>query len=134
MPNASRLRHLLLLLPLSLAGCELGTEAVSLNVQFVANHELNEDGSCTVQFVAQAFGFGTLHWDRVTIRQGTSVVAEYTGAETAEYWGAAQIRAGETQASDPFVAPDGAAGTQVELQYRAGDSSRSTTLAPTCSA
>ncbi len=136
---AARLRNRLLALSavpiLSLAGCDWGsTEPVSLSLEFVASHTLNADGSCVVQFVASAFGFGSAQWDRVTVRRSGTVLADYSGSQTAQFWGDADISAGDQQPSTPFVAPDAAAGVVIQVDYRITGPVRTVELQPNCSA
>lgn len=131
----NRLAALAVLPVLALAGCDWGsTEPVSLSLEFVANHSLNSDGSCVVQFVASASGYGSAQWDHVTVRRSGTVLAEYDGAQTAQFWGEAGIAAGAQQASAPFTAPDAANGVSIEVDYRISGPVRTVTLQPNCSA
>jgi hypothetical protein len=131
----SRLFALSALPALALAGCDWGsTEPVSISLGFTPSHSLNPDGSCVVQYVAEASGFGSATWDRVTVRRSGNVVADYTGAQTADFWGAARIEAGEQQFSVPFVAPNGGTGTEIEVLYRIAGPQRSVDLQPACPA
>lgn len=102
----------------ALAGCDLGTvDPVSLSLTFQPDHALNEDGTCTVQYTAIASGFGDAEWERVTVRRAGTAVQEYVGSETAQFWGASSISAGQVQESAPYIAPDGGADTVIEVQY-----------------
>ena len=123
----------LLLLPLS--GCDWGATApVSISLEFLANHKLNANGTCTVQFAARAQGIGTAQWTRVEIRRNSNVVATYEGAQTRDFWTQATISAGEQLLSIPFDAPDAGAGVLVEFRYRISGPERRTELRPNCNA
>lgn len=103
---------------LGAAGCDLGAvDPVSLQLTFQPDHTLNADGTCTVQYVAVASGFGSAQWDRVTILRNGNAVEDFVGAETAAFWGASSIRAGQAQESTAFIAPNGGANTVVEVHY-----------------
>lgn len=133
----SRIRRRLLCLAalpvLALAGCDLGTtEPVSISLQFPHNHTLNTDGSCQVQFIARAFGYGTAEWSRVVIRESNTVVREYVGAEVREFWGDTEISAGEEQRSTPFLAQDAAENVQIDVMYRVIGPERTVELNPSC--
>lgn len=120
---------------LAIAGCDWGsTDPVSLSLSFEAAHTLNPDGSCRVQFVASASGFGTAQWSRVVVRESGAVVADYAGADVAQFWGASDISAGERQLSAPFEAPDAAADVEIEVVYRITGPERIVPLRPNCSA
>lgn len=134
---ASRIRTILsVLFLLALAGCDWGsTTPVSIELEFGPAHTLNADGTCTVQFVAKAYGFGAAHWTRVVVRRSSTVLATYEGAQTAQFWGSQTISAGETQTSAPFDAPEAAANVVVELMYRIGGPERGPVeLRPSCTA
>lgn len=131
---ASRLRSILsVLFVLALAGCDLGsTVPVSIELEFVPNHKLNANGTCSVSFVARATGFGSAQWTRVVVRRGGSAIATYEGAQTAQFWGSQSISAGEVQPSTPFDAPQ-AADVLVEVSYRIGGPERGPVqLRPSC--
>jgi hypothetical protein len=117
---------------LALAGCEFATDPVSIVLEFVPDHTLNADGSCTVRYAAQASGIGEAEWTRVTITRAGSVVEEFVGDRTAAFWGASTIEAGEQQVSAPFTAPNAAASVQIEVAFRITGPERTRQLAPDC--
>src|SRR5690606_1632036 len=120
---------------LALAGCELGsTEPVSLSLEFEGAHTLNADGTCRVVYTASAFGIGRARWDRVIVRESGSVVAQYSGAETAQFWGQVDISAGQRLTSAPYVAPDAGEDVVIDVFYRVTGPERQVTLAPNCTA
>ena len=121
------------LLLLALAGCDWGsTTPVSIEMEFLPNHSLNENGSCTVSFVAKAYGFGSAQWVRVVVRRSSTALATYEGAQTAQFWGSQTIAAGQTQSSVPFDAPGAAADVVVDVSYRIGGPERTIQLRPAC--
>lgn len=117
---------------LVLAGCDLSTEPVSIALEFIPDHALNTDGSCTVRYAARASGFGEAEWTRVTVTRAGSVVEEYIGERTAAFWGASSIEAGEQQISSPFTAPNAAASVQIEVAFRITGPERTRQLVPDC--
>lgn len=120
---------------LALAGCDWGsTDPVSLSLEFAQAHVLNADGSCQVQYVASAFGYGRASWDRVIVRESGAVVAQYDGAQTAQFWGQANISAGERQTSAAFEAPDAAEDVVIAVTYRITGPERNVELRPNCAA
>lgn len=134
MPSRFRFAVAALLLPV-LAGCDFGgTQPISISLEFIPNHTLNVDGTCSIQFAARAQGIGTAQWTRVEIRRNNGVVASYEGQQTREYWTQSTISAGEQLLSVPFRAPDAGANVMVIIRYRITGPERETQLQPSCTA
>lgn len=128
------LRSGFMLLALSgLSACDFSpSEPISLLLEFEPQHVLLEDGSCELRYEARAFGTGRAEWRGVTIRAGTDVLRQYSAEEAVQFWGEEEIRAGETQHSDPYVLDPQQEGVTVEVFYLIARDTRSTTLLGEC--
>lgn len=123
-----------LLIPLFAAsGCIETVEPVAIQLQFEASFTKNDDGSCEVIYAALANGIGTAEWERVIVRRGTTVLQEYVGARTAEFWGSTTLTAGQRVTSVPLQIPAGATSTTIEIGVRMGGPERTINLTVNCS-
>lgn len=117
---------------LGAAGCDwASTEPISMTLDFRPAHTLHADSTCTVQYAVEASGIGTAQWLSVAITRPGQPEQRYSGAETAEFWGARSIAAGSRQVSAAFDVPDAGEGTQIDITYRIS-AERSTSLRPDC--
>lgn len=121
-----------LLVPLLLtSGCFEPFEPIALSLEFEASYSKNEDGSCEVTYTTRANGIGTGQWERVVIRKRATVLAEYIGPRTAEFWGQPTISAGETLTGLP-VAVGATPDIAIEVGVRMGGPERTIDLVPNC--
>jgi hypothetical protein len=93
-----------LLLLAGVSACDL-TEPHLLSLEIIEEFLPAETG-CGLRLNAVALGIGEFQWDRVAIATADGIVAEYVGAETAEFWGQSHITAGEELASIVLDIPD----------------------------